>query len=343
MTAGTEEAAVALYGVLRAHGEAMPRLELRKAADLDHAQAGAGLRWLRRLGLVHEEGELLRSIEPDAALMTTMAAYQERAAEQVRGTAELQQLTATLLTVYGSTVAGEVSRVAVEYITSPRRKERVVSGLSATARESVDSMHPGPMPPPDLLERSLRQDAELIARGIRLRCLYPQSLLQGTRYAPYLRELSRVGAQVRIIDHAPCDLLIQDGVTACLPADPESPYGKPALFIRGAALVKTLTAIYEDYWLRATPYEQAVASGPQPESAAGSRDSEFTAQERVVIRLMAAGLSDDQIARKMGVSRRTVQRAVTKLMDRLHATSRFEAGLKLAQDPQFLRQLRRER
>jgi DNA-binding NarL/FixJ family response regulator len=42
----------------------------------------------------------------------------------------------------------------------------------------------------------------------------------------------------------------------------------------------------------------------------------------------------------MGVSRRTVQRAITKLMDRLHATSRFVAGFKLAKDPQFLRHLR---
>jgi DNA-binding NarL/FixJ family response regulator len=55
----------------------------------------------------------------------------------------------------------------------------------------------------------------------------------------------------------------------------------------------------------------------------------------VIIRLMASGLSDDQIARKLGVHRRTVQRAIAKLMERLNASSRFEAGLKLAGDAEF--------
>jgi hypothetical protein len=35
-----------------------------------------------------------------------------------------------------------------------------------------------------------------------------------------------------------------------------------------------------------------------------------------------------------------VQRAVAKLMERLHASSRFEAGLKLAQDPAYAAVLR---
>jgi len=298
---------------------------------------------------VRETGSLLEPVEPEAALVRTMTAYQTQAAEQVRGATELQQLTDSLLTVYRPAVASEASHVEVEYIVGAQRKERTVNGLNVTVRESIDSMHPGPMPPMDLLKRSLQQDEMLIGRGIRLRCLYPQSLLQGSRYTPYLRELTAIGAEVRIIDQAPCDLLIQDRTAAFLMTDPEQPLGKPVILVRGAALVKTLTTIYDDYWLRATPYEQATAPGPAPGTGAGAGAGSgagaggLTAQEQVVIRLMAGGLSDDQIARKMGVSRRTVQRAITKLMDRLHTTSRFKAGLKLAQDPHLLAQLRRER
>jgi len=334
-----EQTALALYQALRAHGEAMSGPELRKAAGLDTDQAEPGLRRLRRLGLIREDRDQLEPVEPDAALITTMTAYEARIAEQAGSATAFRQLADSLLTVYRPAVAREASQVEVEYITGPQQKKRSTAMLMATTQECIDSMHPGPMPPMDLLEQSLRHDAAMIKRGIRLRCLYPQSLLQGTRYAPYLRALTALGAEVRIVGHLPTDLIIQDRITAVMSTNPEQTFGHPMLLIRGAALVNTLNTIYEDYWLRAIPYEQAAAPGPGP----GSQESELTTQERVVIRLMAGGLSDDQIARKMGISRRTVQRDITKLMDRLHATSRFEAGLKLAQDPHLFGQLRRER
>jgi DNA-binding NarL/FixJ family response regulator len=106
------------------------------------------------------------------------------------------------------------------------------------------------------------------------------------------------------------------------------------LLVRGSALIRVLVGFYEDLWLRAVPYEQAHTQD------GASVAAQLTVQERTVVRLLAGGLSDDQIARKMGVHRRTVQRAVAKLMERLHASSRFEAGLKLAQDPAYAAALR---
>jgi DNA-binding CsgD family transcriptional regulator/DNA-binding Lrp family transcriptional regulator len=327
---GDEEPALTLYQALRAQGTAASEQdhELGRAAGLDPDQVERALARLRRLGLVRGDGA---PVEPDAALVTTMAAYQAHTAEQARNAVAFRELADSLLSVYRPAVAREASQVEVEYITGRPRKERALNGLNTLTRETCDSMHPGPMPPMEVLERSLRRDAAMIERGVRIRCLYPRAPLQGARYTAYLRELTGLGAQVRLIDHAPCDLLIRDGMTACLPADPQNAAESAMLLIQGAALVTTLSAVYEDYWLRATPYEQAVAGEPC------SRETELSGQERVVIRLMAGGLSDDQIARKMGISRRTVQRAVTKLMARLQATSRFEAGLKLAQDPEFTR------
>jgi DNA-binding CsgD family transcriptional regulator len=184
-----------------------------------------------------------------------------------------------------------------------------------------------------MLAGSLREDAKLIDRGVQVRAIYPHALLQNAKYARYLHDLSELGAEVRLLGHAPCDLLIFDRTFASLPADPADRDGGAILMIRGSALAASYLAFYEDFWLRAVPYEKAAGNGP-PSGA------ELTPQERTVIRLMAGGLTDDQIARKMGVHRRTVQRAVSKLMERLHASSRFEAGLKLAQDPEFARTLR---
>ncbi|MFC4036714.1 LuxR C-terminal-related transcriptional regulator [Streptomyces polygonati] len=322
--------ALALYQALRARGTAASEAELCKAAGLDPDQAERGRRRLQRLGLIRFEGDVLEPVDPDTALSRTMDAYHATAAAQVRTAAGLQELTDSLLTVYRPAVAREASLVEVEYYSEPRKKARLLRELDSTVRHTSDSVHPGPVAPVEVLNASARQDEEMIRRGVRNRTLYPQSAVQISAFNRHLRELSELGVEVRLIDHAPYDMIIYDGQVACFRGDPLVPGGASLIVVvRGSALIQAQIAVFEDLWLRAVPYE------PSAPSATG--DTELTPQERVVIRLLAGGLSDDQIARKMGVSRRTVQRAVTKLMERLGASSRFEAGFKLAQDPDFTR------
>jgi DNA-binding CsgD family transcriptional regulator len=57
----------------------------------------------------------------------------------------------------------------------------------------------------------------------------------------------------------------------------------------------------------------------------------LTAQESIVVRLLAEGQTDDVVARRLGVSARTVRRIVTVVMRRLDARSRFEAGVHAVQ------------
>jgi DNA-binding CsgD family transcriptional regulator len=328
-----EDPALALYQALRAHGRFASDEELRKAAGIDADQARRGRQRLRQLGLVEVKEGALEPVEPDTALVRTLEAQHANAAELARRAAESREVSQALLAVYRPVTTREASQVEVEYLTDRRLKDNALVSLIATTRHSTDSMHPGPLPDRPMLVESLRQDASMVDRGVRVRAIYPLAVLQSPKYARYLHDLAGLGAEVRLIDHAPCDLLIFDRLLACLPGDPEN-RGGPMLLIRGLALAKSYVAFYEDFWLRSVPYEQTKAQ-------AGTADGELTPQERVVIKLMVSGLSDDQIARRMGVHRRTVQRAVAKLMDRLHASSRFEAGLKLAHDPELARVLRR--
>ncbi|MFF1560700.1 response regulator transcription factor [Streptomyces sp. NPDC058279] len=57
----------------------------------------------------------------------------------------------------------------------------------------------------------------------------------------------------------------------------------------------------------------------------------ISAGERELLKLLASGLTDEVAGKRFGVSLRTVRRQMAALMERLHATSRFEAGLKAAQ------------
>lgn len=49
-----------------------------------------------------------------------------------------------------------------------------------------------------------------------------------------------------------------------------------------------------------------------------------------ILRLLAAGATDESIARHLGISGRTVQRRVRALMDDLGVQTRFQAGVQSA-------------
>lgn len=82
---------------------------------------------------------------------------------------------------------------------------------------------------------------------------------------------------------------------------------------RRAAVVQPLRALFELRWASALPWD--------------SDEEGVTA----VLRLLADGWGDDQIARALGISRRTVTRRITEAMQLLGARSRFELGMKYGQ------------
>ena len=55
--------------------------------------------------------------------------------------------------------------------------------------------------------------------------------------------------------------------------------------------------------------------------------TDLESRERVLIELLNDGYTDSAIARKMGVSDRTIRRLNAQLMRKLGARSRFEAGV----------------
>jgi DNA-binding NarL/FixJ family response regulator len=64
----------------------------------------------------------------------------------------------------------------------------------------------------------------------------------------------------------------------------------------------------------------------QPEAPAPPVDTDLTARE--VLALLADGASNKQIARTLGVSLKTVQNHVSRILDKLQATDRTQAALR---------------
>jgi DNA-binding NarL/FixJ family response regulator len=68
--------------------------------------------------------------------------------------------------------------------------------------------------------------------------------------------------------------------------------------------------------------------GRSPGLANPSRPDDLTAREREVLDLLADGTSNQQIARSLGISLKTVQNHVSRILDKLQAADRTQAALR---------------
>jgi DNA-binding CsgD family transcriptional regulator len=157
-------------------------------------------------------------------------------------------------------------------------------------------------------------DRHLLSNKVELRYIFLESSLNETSVARYADWLSCRGVQVRTTPQLPPRVAIYDREIALVELDPAEP-GSGAVLLRGTGPVSALLALFEQLWRQAGQYGE-----PHHDV------HELTPQERAVTRLLAAGSTDEVVARSLGFSVRTARRIVAELMGRLQASSRFQAG-----------------
>jgi hypothetical protein len=148
-----------------------------------------------------------------------------------------------------------------------------------------------------------------VASGRRSRAIYP---LRAVREVPdVLRSRIDEGEEVRVIDDLPTRLFVISGSHAITP-EPLGFADEPRLLVRQGALVAALTLLFELYW------ERSLAV---PELTGARLD-----HRALLLRQLASGAKDEQIARTLGLSLRTVRRRVSDLLIELGVDTRFQAG-----------------
>lgn len=148
-----------------------------------------------------------------------------------------------------------------------------------------------------------------VASGRRSRAVYP---MRAWREVPEaLQARVREGEEVRVVDDLPTRLFVIGGTHAILP-EPLGFADEPRLLVRQGALVGALTLLFELYWERSVSLPEL--SDPRIE------------HRTFLLRQLAAGAKDEQIARILGLSLRTVRRRVAELMIELGVDTRFQAG-----------------
>lgn len=214
--------------------------------------------------------------------------------------------------------AGEVP--GTSYVTGREAVAEELRELSGRAGAEWLAFVPDGSPSVSWLEQLQVLQRRAGARGVDTRTVTTDSIRGDTRAGLRAAWEAEPHNRVRTVPSLPVHLLVVDRSRALLPADPADPWHSVLHFTAPGA-VEALTSLFESVW------EGAVPLG----AAAPTVDEHgLSPREKELLRLLARGLNDDAIRRRLGVSLRTVRRIVAELCVRLGAASRFEAGYQAA-------------
>lgn len=157
-----------------------------------------------------------------------------------------------------------------------------------------------------------------MAAGVRYRTVYHGEIYNDPRRLAGVMAAVSLGEQARVLENLPMKLVIADETCALLPLDPARRGADATLIVHPSGLLDALIAIFDALWQLAVPFSVGQTGDPLDE------------RDRAILTLMAAGATDEAIGRRFGLSLRTVARRTSALLERLGATTRFQAGVQAA-------------
>lgn len=170
--------------------------------------------------------------------------------------------------------------------------------------------------PPYLMSGTDHNDTEVVNlhKGVRYRCLYDRTALDESRER--IERSMGAGEEARVAGALPMKLAIADRRLALVPLDGADSEG--AIMVHRSSLLDALVALFDALWASATPLT-LVDDTPEADPRLGAED-------RHLISMLLAGLSDQAIAHRMNLSSRTLHRRIKRLMDVAGADTRLQLG-----------------
>ncbi len=256
-------------------------------------------------------------VESPAAAVTRLVA--EQASETARVRRRLDALSAAIpFLTAGAARPGPGEVYDVEpidgEISSGGQPVALIAALIAQSKGDILWLRPDQwrIPREDQMLGVIR---ELIASGRRSRAIYPARALHE---APdTLRARAEVGEQIRVLPDLPTRMFIIGTTHAVLP-EPMGFTDEPRSLVRQQGLVEALTLLFELMWERAAPVPELDRGEARPDL------------RRFLLQQLASGAQDEQVARTLGISLRTVRRRVADVLTELGADTRFQAGVEAA-------------
>ncbi|MET9919896.1 LuxR C-terminal-related transcriptional regulator [Streptomyces sp. NPDC006435] len=189
----------------------------------------------------------------------------------------------------------------------------------AGCREEVRTAHPGGGRPTHALEEALPRDLHNLRRGIRQRTIYQHTVRSDRVTLAYIERVTTEGAEVRTLPEVVDRIIVFDRDLAFIPFSDE-PHS--ALRIQHPSLVRFLARHFDEAWARSVPV--------RPERVPLRTPMVTSDLQRTILQAVVGGETDESIARRLGMSRRSVAEHVRKVSEQLGSNGRAQLGYLVA-------------
>jgi DNA-binding CsgD family transcriptional regulator len=195
-------------------------------------------------------------------------------------------------------------------------RERI-DEISFFSSSELLAIQPGPGLTRAAIDAARPLDRRALRRRMRMRTIVHEESLTNEHMLLYLDELASLGAEVRVAAETLERVLIFDRSVAVVPIDPATT-GQGGLIVRQPGLLTQILLLFSRCWESTVPlHPQSQEPGPVA----------LTPLEQQTLAVMAEADKDLVGARIMGVSLRTYRGYVAKVLEKLNASSRFQAAL----------------
>jgi DNA-binding CsgD family transcriptional regulator len=165
-----------------------------------------------------------------------------------------------------------------------------------------------------------------LQRGVSVRIVHRSAPTSVPQLPHSLQQVITLGAEIRTTATFPFEIMVVDGSLAFLPAPGEFLPNEYPDFIDLMVIRNGLTATILRGMFMSCRAEALVVPN-HVSRRAGKGTLRVSPRQRALLHLLAAGMTDKAVGRKLGITERTVRRQVADLMILLNAESRFQLGL----------------
>lgn len=192
-------------------------------------------------------------------------------------------------------------------------KQRAMEAIATARREVMCLSRPPYIQTDDEIK------AHRPAPGTIQRYIYDQAALDSPGHLEVIERDVAIGEQARFVPNLPMKLIIVDGSSAYIAFDLSDPDVTAGIVVHPSSLLDALIILFELLWDRGIPLTFANAGGLEPLGTSSEDDRLLT--------LLATGLKDEAVARRLGISGRSLRRRIARLQAELGAMNRFQAGV----------------
>jgi DNA-binding CsgD family transcriptional regulator len=181
-------------------------------------------------------------------------------------------------------------------------------------------------------------ETTMMARGVVWRGIYTPESFEGENAWDEVVRLAEMGEQGRIVPQLPIKLAMVDGVIALVSLSLDG-VRADTLVTESEPLLQLLHEMFEVYWARAIPLSPQAVAPPaveeqgaydEPPARSAKRTGRPTTEQQGILAMIGAGMTDEAIAVRLGLSVRSLRRRSQRLMADLGAENRFQLGAEAA-------------